>query len=272
MTMPIDLVLLRHGQSEGNAAKRHSEAGNHGVFTPEFLERHNSSFRLTDQGLRQATLAGVKLREDFYPNSAGFDKFYVSGAKRARETAGKLDLPDASWYVDLDLTERDWGDMDNLPEDEREEKYGEWLRRLKIEPFYAKPPNGESIMGVRTRLKSSIMDRLHRECSDKRVIIVCHGEIMWAFRTMLERMSQERYFELHTSPKSTDKIHNCQYLHYTRRNPETGRLADTLDWVRMVRPASNPVWESGWQHIERRRYSNEELMEQVERQERMLAA
>lgn len=272
MTMPLDLVLVRHGQSEGNAAKRHSEDGDHTVYSSEFLERHNSSFRLTDRGIRQAEHCGVRLIEDFCKDGPGFDKYYVSGAKRAIETAALLNLPDASWYVDLDLTERDWGDMDNLPETVREEKFGEWLRQLKNEPFYGKPANGESMMGCRTRLKASIIDRLHRECSDKRVIIVCHGEIMWAFRTMLELMSQEQYRQLHISPDPTDKIHNCQYLHYTRRNPETGRLSETLDWMRTVRPASNPVWVRGWQRIERRRYTNEELMQMAQLQKRMLAA
>ena len=32
--------------------------------------------------------------------------------------------------------------------------------------------------------------------TDKRVLMVCHGEVMWAFRVRLERMSQETYREL----------------------------------------------------------------------------
>jgi len=63
MTMPIDLVLVRHGESEGNVARRSSAAGDNSVFTEEFCGRHNSRFRLTDRGREQARAAGAWLRE-----------------------------------------------------------------------------------------------------------------------------------------------------------------------------------------------------------------
>jgi hypothetical protein len=50
MTMPIDLVLVRHGESEGNAARRSSMDGDNSVFTEEFCSRHNS--RLGASGWR----------------------------------------------------------------------------------------------------------------------------------------------------------------------------------------------------------------------------
>jgi len=83
--------------------------------------------------------------------------------------------------------------------------------------------NGESIAAVCSRL-AKVIARLHRECSDKRVVIVCHGEVMWAFRVILERMSQVQYKDLDQSTSIKDKIHNCQILHYTRRCPKSGKL------------------------------------------------
>jgi broad specificity phosphatase PhoE len=71
MTLPIDLVLVRHGQSEGNAAKRLSEAGDHSAFTSAFRERHSASFRLTDRGRKQAQRAGDVLRQEFVSNHIG---------------------------------------------------------------------------------------------------------------------------------------------------------------------------------------------------------
>lgn len=71
---------------------------------------------------------------------------------------------------------------------------------------------------------SKIISRLHRECHDKRVIIVCHGEVMWAFRVILERLTQHQYRELDKSTNVKDKIHNCQIIHYSRRDPKTGKL------------------------------------------------
>jgi hypothetical protein len=39
MTMPIDVVLARHGESEGNVARRFSLAGDNSVLTEEFCAR-----------------------------------------------------------------------------------------------------------------------------------------------------------------------------------------------------------------------------------------
>ena len=56
--LPVDLVLVRHGQSEGNVANRRAERGDKRIFTPEFRLRHSSSFRLTDLGRSQAEKGG----------------------------------------------------------------------------------------------------------------------------------------------------------------------------------------------------------------------
>lgn len=64
-----------------------------------------------------------------------------------------------------------------------------------------------------------------RECANKRVLVVCHGEVMWAMRTRLERMSLMRYKDLIESKRFTDHIHNGHILVYTRINPDTGEIA-----------------------------------------------
>lgn len=142
--LPIDLVLVRHGQSEGNAAKRLSKAGDHSAFTPEFVDRHTSSFRLTELGRMQASLAGTFLKDEFFKDGVGFDRYITSEYSRAMETAGLLQLPNAEWFCDVYLTERNWGEFDVCPEDELKEKFGAALRRYKVEPFFCQPPNGES--------------------------------------------------------------------------------------------------------------------------------
>ena len=58
MALPLDLILVRHGQSEGNAAKRLSEKSDHTAYTKEFRNRHSASLRLTDLGRKQAQTAG----------------------------------------------------------------------------------------------------------------------------------------------------------------------------------------------------------------------
>jgi hypothetical protein len=48
---------------------------------------------------------------------------------------------------------------------------------------------------------------------------------MWAFRVVLEKISQIRYREMDLNCDFKEKMHNCQILHYTRRNPETEELS-----------------------------------------------
>jgi NAD+ kinase len=255
MTLPIDLVYLRHGESEGNLAKRHSEAGRHGSYNAVYKDRHTRSFRLTAAGRGQAGMAGDWLRGEF----GLFDQCMVSEYARAMETAVLLGLPDARWRVNDLLTERNWGDLDRCSEEERKERFADELRMRTIEPFFWSPPSGESLQLLRLRL-DRVLQTLHRECSDKRVLIVCHGEVMWTFRIMLERMPQQKFRELHFSRSPEDRLFNCDILHYTRRDPQTGRLSPYVEWFRRVRPTTSPVAISAWQHIERAQYTNEELL------------
>jgi NAD+ kinase len=265
MALPINLILVRHGQSEGNKAKRSSEAGDDGLYTPEFMARHSSSFRLTERGREQADQAGKWLRKNF----RRFDRHYVSEYLRAIETAALLRLPNAEWFTDFYLTERDWGELDVLPQDERELRFGDALRRREAEPFFWRPPNGETFAQLCLRV-DRVLHTLHRECSDRDVIIACHGEVIQAFQIRIERMSQARFRELTFSERSDDRIHNCQIVHYSRRCEGTGRLSRYAEWVRMVRPTDNPLWDTGWRHIERPRYSSDDLLRIVERTPAMI--
>ena len=265
--MPIDLILVRHGQSEGNLAKRKSESGDHSVFTPEFLRRHSSTFRLSELGQSQAEKTGLWIKEEFCRGSghARFDRYITSEYARAMETAGRMNLPDAKWYREVYLTERNWGELDSLPEHIRKEKFGEALSRREVEPFFWKPPNGESFLELSARV-DRVLGTLHRECSDKRVLIVCHGEVMRAFQVRLERMTQARFKEMTFSEKSEERIHNCEVIHYSRRNPYNSELSKHADWVRHVRPAEDTLpfarWND-WAHIKRPTYSNQDLLDVV---------
>lgn len=256
MPLPIDLVLVRHGQSEANYAKRLSEEGDHEAMK-KLLGRHTASYRLTDIGREQAAKTGQYIRERF----GKFDRYFTSEYVRALETAACLDLPDAEWKADFYMTERAWGDLDSLHEDERREKFATELDRQDIEPFFWKPPNGESLAEVCLRV-DRILNTLARECSDKRVIIVCHGEVMWAFRIRLEQMSQIRFKELYLANRLRQdevRIKNCQILHYMRRYPASASLSRHYEHFQAIRPAEEQVIEFPVASIKRPRYSNEEL-------------
>jgi NAD+ kinase len=175
------------------------------------------------------------------------------------------------WYREDALREREWGiEMDNMPDNERHERYARVMAQKDIEPYFWAPPGGESIAAVRWRLKS-ILDTLHRECTDKRVITVCHGEVMWALRVTLERMPEEKYKELHISKHPFNHIHNCQIIHYTRRNPETQDLATHLNWMRSVCPWDTTLSSNVWQQIIRPKWTNEQLREIVEKTPQLIS-
>jgi broad specificity phosphatase PhoE len=73
--MPVDLVLVRHGQSEGNLAQKLSREGDVSHWSKEFRERHNSLYRLTDTGRLQARIAGEYIKAFISPY---FDKYFTS--------------------------------------------------------------------------------------------------------------------------------------------------------------------------------------------------
>ena len=158
MTMPLNLVLVRHGESEGNVATGRSKAGDHSDYRGEFMTRHNSLWRLTDKGIWQAKNAGEWIRENI---GTDFGRYYTSEFLRAMETAHYLQLPEASWYVDFNLRERDWGVFDHMSREDRERKFAESLKSRKIDGFYWRPPNGESMADLTLR-QNRVNDTLHR--------------------------------------------------------------------------------------------------------------
>lgn len=269
MTMPLDLVLVRHGESEGNVASKRSKAGDQSLHTPEFLARHSSTWRLTDLGKRQAEMAGAWIREQI----AGgvFNRYYVSPYLRAAETAAMLDLPEAAWRMKHHLRERDWGDLDVIAPDERKRLFAGNLARREVETLFWRPSNGESIANVCETRVFRTCDTLHRECSNGRAIIVLHGETMWAFRITLENLSPQRYAELDQSDNPFDHIHNCQILHYTRANPDTQELVSNYRWMRSICPTDLSQSRNDWEPVVRQTYTNQALLDLVAKTPRLIA-
>jgi NAD+ kinase len=254
--MPVDLVLVRHGESEGNVARKFSLEGDNSLFTEEFCARHNSRLRLTDRGRQQALSAGAWLKKNI---GLQFDRYYVSGYARAMETAALLNLPDAVWFQDLYLRERDLGLFEIMPEDEKRTKYPEAYRQHQLDPFYWTPPNGESIAQLCLRI-DRVLQTLHRECSGKRVVLVCHGLVIWAFMVRIERLTPVQYLQRSADPPWG--IHNCQIVHYSRLSPESGEVGGVVDWVRSICPWKEEG-QSQWRKICRPKFTNDQLLEAI---------
>ncbi|EQC34352.1 hypothetical protein SDRG_08124 [Saprolegnia diclina VS20] len=263
-----DLVLIRHGESEGNVARERSIKGDHSLFSGEFKHRHSSNWRLTDRGREQAEAAGEWLRKN---DMVYFDRYLVSEYLRAMETAARLNLPDAQWYAEMLLRERDWGQMDLMSEDERFKNMYDELVRRDLDRFYYAPPGGESMAAVAQRV-DRMLCVLHRELPGKKAVVVCHSEVMWALRTRLERMSQETFRELQMSGRMVDQIHNAHILHYTRTDPGTGKVAPFFTHMRSVCPWNEKLSPKGWIKINRPVYDNEMMLAIAERVPRMIVS
>jgi NAD+ kinase len=259
MALPVDLVIVRHGESEGNVANRRSRKGDHSAFTADFLSRHSSSWKLTPKGVEQAIAAGNWIRQCI---AEYFDRYYVSDYVRALHTAALLGLPEAVWFREYYLRERDRGDIDVMSQEMLEQEYAEALKRRKINAFYWRPPGGESLADLSLRV-DRVLGTLDRECSEMKVIKVNHGEVAWISRMRIERFTVQRFMELDASEDPRDWINNGQVIHYTRREPVNGRIAKYYGWFRSVCPWDPSRSYNEWREISRPRFSNEDLLAEV---------
>jgi broad specificity phosphatase PhoE len=251
--MPLDLVLVRHGESEGNEAVRRAREGDDSLLRA-LRGRHSSFWRLTERGIEQARRSGEWVQAEF---PGGFDRHFSSEYVRAMETAAWLGLPGAEWVLHPDLRERSWGDLDRLTPAEREAHFAASLEEKAAAPFYWRPPNGESMAEVCARL-IAIVHSLRHECPRGRAILVCHGEAIGAFRAKLEAMSQLEWQAWSTDPG--EKIANGEIVHYTRCNPGgDGEVSERLEWRRSVVPGDDDRSKQ-WKRIERRRYDADGLL------------
>ncbi|NCS32437.1 histidine phosphatase family protein [bacterium] len=259
-TVPLNLVLVRHGESEGNAASTKDKEGDDGAYTQEFMGQHNSWWRLTAKGETQAREAGKWLSENFEPGF--FDRLESSQYARAMQTAALLGIQDVEWRLNDYLRERDRGIMDVITTSIRDTVFGLWTDARKKSRFYAPFPGGESMSQLCERF-DRVMDTLVRSGSQN-VLLVCHGELMWAARVRIERLRSDQFDTFNGSKDPLDKIHNCQIIHYTRQNPETGAVLSHFGWVRSICPWDTSLSTNEWCPIVRKTYTSESLLTLVD--------
>ena len=262
MGMPKNLFLVRHGQSEGNLVrKKFEESGDESFFSDEFLGLHESQYALTDTGITQAKKAGQWFLEK---DLTVFDRMLVSNNVRAMQTAAYLNFSHANWMIDFNLRERDGGLFNAIAPSKKDLHYGDQQKFYNTQPFLYRPPQGESMADVCQRIKI-VLDTLARECDGKNVIIVCHGHVMRTFKIILERMSLQKTNDFLLATEGWGRVPNCSIIHYTRENPSDAKhdLSPRFDWTRMIRPSGGGNQEDDFSIIERKKYSNEELLSEA---------
>jgi len=262
---PVDLVLVRHGESEGNLAQALSKKGDDSLWTEEFRNRHTSRYRLTEKGRQQAKTAGDYIRTYITPQ---FDRYYCSEYTRAMETASLLAFKHSEWFLEFYLREQDLGVMAGKSSQERKLEFKAELERRKRDWFYFQPPGGESIANCCLRVDRWLSD-LRASCTGLKIIAVCHGNILTAIRIRIEKVKQEDFSQIKHDPMQ--RTYNCQILHYTRRDPFTGHIAPHFSWMRSICPWDTTKSPNSWQQIIRPTWRSGDLLESVERIPRLIS-
>ena len=185
----MELILVRHGESEANVAASEAEAS--GALRIAVPAR-DADVELSERGLRQAESLGRRLGEDPVP-----DAVRVSPYRRARVTA-QVALTTAGWdllpYVDERLRDRELGVLDTLTgRGVRELHPDEDERRRFLGKFAYRPPGGESWADVALRVRSVLPEL---EASGSRVLVVAHDAVIWLFRAVCERIEERELLDL----------------------------------------------------------------------------
>lgn len=255
--MPLNLFLLRHGQSIGNWANDLVREGRY----EEIPERLHGVpiwlLKLTALGITQAQRASCWLDDNF-----GLENITAaihSPFVRAIQTASHIGIPGRIWRESSMIRERSWGDMDHIPTPEEYVKY-QLAKINKSRDLSWQPPNGELLMSLTDRL-THLYGTMHRQHSDDSVLWVMHGESIVATKIDLERLHLVTANKLIADKNPILYIPNCGITQYTRINPwDISEIRRHLTWVREIDPMDPPKDpQQIWRKIEREKLNNGEL-------------
>lgn len=169
------LLLVRHGQSQGNAQN---------IFTGW------RDLPLTERGRSEALDAAEKILRSGVP----IDAVFSSALQRAKETATiiiKLLGRPIPLTSDAALNERDYGDLTGLNKTEAADRFGAEQVRIWRRSFSQRPPAGESLRDTLARVKpyftEIIVPTLDRGSN---CLVVAHGNSLRALVMMIEDRSE----------------------------------------------------------------------------------
>lgn len=234
MKWPIELTLIRHGQSAYNVLKArkandeayqrfvqlyrtHPNAAETKELAHELQERFalgvgDYETLLTQEGERQALITGQKLRE----RSELPEIIFYSPYRRTRQTlehlkAGWPELGEVRTVEDDRIREQEHG-LAVLYNDRRIfHTFHPEQRQLQAlqGSYWYQYPQGESVSMVRDRVRSMV-GTLVREYSGWRVLMVTHHLTILSIRGIMERLTPEEFQRL----DEHDKPVNCGVTTY----------------------------------------------------------
>ena len=168
-----NILLIRHGQSEWNKLN---------LFTGF------KNIELSEQGIEEANKAG----QNFKNLDIKFNVVFTSELKRAQETA-KIILQNLDQWdflnnkgkiiSNINLNERDYGDLTGLNKKETAEKFGEEQVHKWRRGYSDQPPNGESLEDVVRRVTKyfeEVIKPAIQSNENDNILIAAHGNSLRA--------------------------------------------------------------------------------------------
>lgn len=203
---PVELVLVRHGESLGNVADRAAIAAKAHRLD---LSASDEQIELSDEGQAQADALGehvASLPDDQRPTVV-----VSSPYRRARSTAERvLAQHPVDVLLDERLRERELGIFDGITwYGIKADHPGESDRRDRVGKFYYRPPGGESWADVVLRIRSLLVE-LQARYAGERVWLFSHEAVILAFRYVLEGLDAARVVAL----QKEEPLANCSLTRY----------------------------------------------------------
>ena len=177
----MNLILIRHGQSEWNALNQFT-----GWKDPD----------LTAKGIEEARNAGMIINN----LNINFDLVFTSALKRAQNTAEiilkEINQP-LSTIKNQALNERNYGDLAGLNKDDARKRWGDEQVHIWRRSYDIPPPGGESLKDTGERVLPFFMEEiLPHVCKGKNVLVAAHGNSLRSLIKFLDDISDEDIVKL----------------------------------------------------------------------------
>ena len=162
VTDSVDLILVRHGETDWNVEKR--------------CQGSRDESRLTAKGIKQATELGRALEKS--PAQALISSHQARSVQTANIIAETLNL---TVSVDPRLGEMAQGAWEGLLFPDIERQYGPVYEQFLANPLLAVPPGGESIQALARRV-TRVAAEIAGQYAGQTVIVVSHEIPLAALR------------------------------------------------------------------------------------------
>ena len=189
-----ELVVIRHGESLGNAAAAEAHAADAETIA---VDRRDADVELSPTGVEQAEAlsAGLKPYLDDGVPTLVWSSTYV----RAQQTA-QISLAGAGAelpvVLDERLRDRELGVLDLLTWKGVLNRFPlEAERRRWLGKFYHRPPGGESWADVALRVRSFLLD-LSAVPDGTRAVLFCHDALVLTFRYVCEGLTEQQVLDI----------------------------------------------------------------------------